>query len=102
MFTKRTCTFDLSGLTATVKGANTQAAFNLATGTFGATSAPADIERLCTQQPTETAAVKYEAILLLAGSWSNSARYCRSAYRSYVSPDYANDSYGFRVVFVLP
>lgn len=32
------------------------------------------------------------------GSWMNYARYCRSADRSWSSPDFRNDSLGFRVV----
>jgi formylglycine-generating enzyme required for sulfatase activity len=54
----------LSGLTATIKGMNTRANFNLSDGTFGAASAQADIIPLCTQTPTATADGKYEALLL--------------------------------------
>jgi formylglycine-generating enzyme required for sulfatase activity len=54
----------LSGLTATVKGMNTQAAFNLSAGAFGAASAQADITPLCTQTPGAATNGKYEALLL--------------------------------------
>jgi formylglycine-generating enzyme required for sulfatase activity len=54
----------LSGLTATIKGMNTQANFDLSAGTFGAASAQADITPLCTQTPGAATDGKYEALLL--------------------------------------
>ncbi len=36
------------------------------------------------------------------GSWNNSPRHCRSAYRHYSSPDSAYDNVGFRVVCSAP
>ena len=35
--------------------------------------------------------------VLRGGSWLNGGRYCRSAIRSYYSPDYAYDAIGFRL-----
>jgi formylglycine-generating enzyme required for sulfatase activity len=54
----------LSGLTATIKGMNTRANFDLSASSFGAASAQADITPLCTQTPTATADGNYEALLL--------------------------------------
>jgi hypothetical protein len=50
---------DLNTMTVTITGLNTQAQFNLATGTLGTASAPAAIT-----PRTATAGSKYEAILL--------------------------------------
>ena len=36
--------------------------------------------------------------VLRGGSWNNSARFCRSAYRDYYGPDYRSQSIGFRPV----
>ena len=40
--------------------------------------------------------------VLRGGSWLNVPRTCRSAYRYYFTPAYANDTFGFRVVCVAP
>ncbi|NJM47316.1 MAG: formylglycine-generating enzyme family protein [Alkalinema sp. RU_4_3] len=40
--------------------------------------------------------------LLRGGSWYNNPRYCRSAFRRHLSPDYRNNLLGFRVVCVFP
>ena len=36
--------------------------------------------------------------VMRSGSWINSARYCRSAYRNWYTPTYTNYNLGFRVV----
>jgi formylglycine-generating enzyme required for sulfatase activity len=38
--------------------------------------------------------------VLRGGGWVNSAQYCRSAYRYFLTPDYRSGTYGFRLVFV--
>jgi len=38
--------------------------------------------------------------VIRGGSWYSLAEYCRSAYRSYGTPDFRNYSIGFRLVFV--
>jgi hypothetical protein len=53
---------DLVSMTVRIAGLNTQASFNLATGTLGSASSVADITPL-----TVTAGAKYEAILLPGG-----------------------------------
>jgi formylglycine-generating enzyme required for sulfatase activity len=59
---------NLSALTVTIKGINTQAYFNLATGKFDQPTTRTNIEMLCTQQPSGYANGKYEAFLLPATS----------------------------------
>jgi formylglycine-generating enzyme required for sulfatase activity len=39
-----------------------------------------------------------QAKLLRGGSWILNPRYCRSAFRNHLQPDYANGLVGFRVV----
>jgi len=39
--------------------------------------------------------------LVRGGCWFNDAYYCRTAYRSWVAPDYRGNAFGFRVVCVL-
>jgi formylglycine-generating enzyme required for sulfatase activity len=59
---------NLSDMTVTIKGMNTQAYINLATGKIDQATTRANIEMLCTQQPSGYANGKYEAILLPANS----------------------------------
>ncbi|MDR1115605.1 MAG: SUMF1/EgtB/PvdO family nonheme iron enzyme [Tannerella sp.] len=59
---------NLSALTVTIKGINTQAYFNLATGKFSQPTTRTNVEMLCTQQPSGYANGKYEALLLPATS----------------------------------
>ena len=40
--------------------------------------------------------------VLRGGSWGFNPRYCRSAYRSYLTPDFRGDSFGFRVSCSAP
>lgn len=42
--------------------------------------------------------INNQYMLLRGGSWYLDPRYCRSAYRTYNSPDVSNDDYGFRLV----
>ncbi|MGI6369176.1 MAG: formylglycine-generating enzyme family protein [Ignavibacteria bacterium] len=46
--------------------------------------------------PTGAASGSYR--VFRGGSWCNIVRYCRSAYRSYNTPDYRNNNIGFRLV----
>lgn len=43
-----------------------------------------------------------EARVLRGGSWGSSPRWCRSAYRHIIAPDYRGDHYGFRLVLAGP
>ena len=59
-----------------------------------------NVEEWCLDKYYPKDASKNSPRVLRGGSWEGDDSYCRSAYRYYRAPDYANWSYGFRVVLV--